>query len=155
MKGLLLFLPKEAPFCLSWTGYFTLLPPKECISSRELSPSHYLPQIKPFPYLCWTDIPLLERAGNTTDIRESEAVKPCMSAWLEKKTLAWPGWYYFDFMWYFSLKWLEHLNQENSPLFPYPEWGAIQQCWFSIVTCQFNNLRGEGRQIKLGWYRAR
>lgn len=86
---------------------------------------------------------------------ESEAVKPYMSAWLERETLTWPGQYYFDFMWYFSLNWLEHFNQENSPPFPCPEWGTIQQYQFRIVTCQLNNPRGEGRQIKLGWCRAR
>lgn len=85
---------------------------------------------------------------------ERQGCKPCMSAWLWRKTLCWLGQQYFDFMWYFSLNWLEHFNHGNSPAFPCPEWRAIQECRFHISLCQLNSLRGEGRQIKLGWGRV-
>lgn len=56
-------------------------------------------------------------AGESRQYHWCQAAKPCMSAWLERKTLAWPGWYYFDFMWYFSLNWLEHFTRKTVLLF--------------------------------------
>lgn len=143
MKSLPLFWPQEAPFCLSLELDTLLFFPLQSV---------YPPGDSLLPTIShrWNPSPT-SAEPTSPSWRECEAVKPCMSAWLERETLAWPGRYYFDFMRYFSLNWLEHFNQENSPSFPCPEWGAIQQCRFCIVTCQFNNLRGEERQIKLGW----
>lgn len=73
-----------------------------------------------------------------------KAVNLCMSAWLWRKTLM-ARQQYFDFMWYFSLNWLEHFNHGNSPAFPCSGGRAIQECRF-ISLCQFNSLWGEGRQ---------
>lgn len=53
-------------------------------------------------------------------------------------------------MWYFSLNWLKYFGHGNSLPFPCPEWGIIQECRVHVFPCQFNNLRGESRQIQLG-----